>query len=233
MNEEVNTSEESLTGERDVSSSGGQETDANVKDAVAQATDQKTLKDVLGEQLGKSFKTDEAALKAVKDTFNYVGEYGQIKPLVEKAGGVQELIKQMEELKQPEKTEQASPVVDPEKFVSREEYDAEKFYGQNPQYNNPEVKAILGTKPTEALQNEAVKSAVDKIVSYAEVEKSKSVLETNPRLGQAKDKIGQSRDAIKQLRQAQAQGDTVGAEQAYNQARDSAISAVLETLDIE
>ena len=34
------------------------------------------LKDILSKELGKSFPTDEAAIKSLKDTFSFVGKAG-------------------------------------------------------------------------------------------------------------------------------------------------------------
>lgn len=155
-----------------------------------------SLKDTLNTVLGKEFPSDEAALKAVKDTFNFVGT--KVQPqVVEK------------------------PVADPalaSKVSSLESQLQETmFYAQNPDYNNDDFKSLVrmsGKAPSELIASEDFKAQYDKIKSYNEIEKSKSVLQSNSRLGQVTDKFTQAKEAVQ-----------AGNQQAANEA---AVTAVLE-----
>ena len=93
------------------------------------------IKDVLSELLGKKFPDDETALKAVKDTFSYVGKAGQ----------------ELKELRA--KAQQPAENVDPNKFVSREEFLKASFYSENPEYKP--YKSIIdkfGSNPSEVVK---------------------------------------------------------------------------------
>jgi hypothetical protein len=97
---------------------------------VAVAPEVISVKDLLSEALGKDFKDDETALKAVKDTFKYVGEYGQVKPFIDQAKQAAKdqgipLIQYMENL-----ANNAGQPVDTSKFVTREEMANEQFFAE-------------------------------------------------------------------------------------------------------
>jgi hypothetical protein len=91
------------------------------------------------------------------------------------------------------------------------------FYSQNPDYNNDDFKnmvALSGKSPAELVQTPQFKEQYAKIKAYNEIEKSKSVLQSNSRLGQVTDKFTQAKEAVQS-----------GNQQAANEA---AVSAVLE-----
>lgn len=184
--EEDNLTTESLPDEaQNVPSPGGQVAESEVA----------SLKDVLNTALGKDFPSDEAALKAVKDTFSFVGKKTEPQaqtPVVDSeiANKVSTLEKQLQET---------------------------MFYAQNPDYNNDDFKkmvALSGKTPADLVQTSEFKEQYDKIKAYNEIEKSKSVLQSNSRLGQVTDKFTQAKEAIQS-----------GNQQAANEA---AVSAVLE-----
>lgn len=143
--------------------------------------------------LGRNYATKEEALKGIKSTFNYVGKKTEV------------------------------PQIDTSQFVKRDELEAAEFFAENPEMKP--YKAILGKFREEGqsfeavLQNETVKSLIDKAKAYDEVQKSKSVLESNPRLGQVTDKLKQSREAL-------AAGDR-------NTATQKAVESVLEAYDMK
>jgi hypothetical protein len=171
------------------------------------------LKDLLGTALGKTFPNNEAALKAVTDTFSYVGEYGKVRPVLKQLQdkfGADYLTKIMETTNQPQ---------DAGNFVTKEELATERFFTKNPDYeaHRSVIEAFAktsGKSLAEAVDLPEIKSLMDKAKSYDEMEKSKSVLQTNPRLGVATDNISKAKEAQKA-------GDTATAE-------SLAVAAVLE-----
>lgn len=145
--------------------------------------------DELNAFTGKSFPTKESALKSIKDTY---------KAVVQRPAQV--------------------PQVDPNRFVSRSEFEEATFYASNPDYKaHSELISALAKKSGkplhEVVQMDSFKTVFEKVKAADAIEQSKSVLQTNPRLGHVTDKITQAREALKT-------GDA-------NTARSSAVSAVL------
>lgn len=208
--------------------------DGNGTDPVVELKD--ALNQVLKKPPEKAFKTNEDALKAVKETFDYVSKAGWHKKAVDavaKAKGLDEkgavkfIMENLTETKQeapvaPAPAEKATTeTVDPNKFISREEYDREMFFGKNQDYT-PYKDIITGLQKStgkpldEVVQLPAVKTLFEKAKAYDETEKAKSVLMSNPRLGAVQDKITQARDA-------QNAGN-------HSQAKEMAVSAVMDLL---
>ena len=191
MEDQKDITTKPLAGEDDVASTDGDK-------AVDNIESKESIKDILGEELGKDFKTDEAALKAVKDTFSYVG-------------------KKKEDIK--DEVKQEAPTDD---FVSRKEFEEATFYAKHPEYEP--YKGIIGAlkNATENTLDEVVKAddfkaVYEKATAHDESEKSKSVLQTNPRLGKVTDKMTQAKEAA-------AKGDTTAA-------KDLAVAAVIEAYE--
>ena len=92
-----------------------------------------------------------------------------------------------------------------------------EFYREHPELK--EYKDILGSDPSVTIQHPKVKELLDKAIAHDQLENSKSVLQSNPRLGQVQ-------DSMKQAREAASVGDT-------NTARESAVSAVLSAYDMK
>jgi hypothetical protein len=169
-----------------------------------------SIKDVLGQTLGKQFTSDEAALKAVKDTFSYVGK--KIDPQqAGQAAGQTSANKEADKL-------------DTSKFISREQYEQDMFYSKNPQLE--EYKDILSglavannVSVSEASNLESFKKMFEKTSAYDSSQKAKSVLETNPRLGHVTDKLSKAREFV-------AQGNSVAA-------ADNAVAAVIDAYNLK
>ena len=129
------------------------------------------LAELLGKELGKTFPDDETALKAVKDTFSYVGKKQETK---------------------------AAPV-DTNNFVPRREFEDLAFYSENPEYKSAKdlIQALdkEGKGAAAVVASDQFKSVYEKVKSYDETQQSKSVLQSNPRLGQVVDKLTQAREA--------------------------------------
>lgn len=211
--EKITTPDEAIpAGEDDVTPSDGGGADDTV-----------SVKDILSEELGKEFSTDEAALKAVKDTFSYVGKIGKFKPVLEKLqakyGSETEAIKAIENTLEP-------PKVDTSGFASRDEVEAlksENFYSKNPSYEPyrnliEDLRKATGKNHQEIIQSDNFKNVFEKANAYETELKSKSVLQSNSRLGQVKDKISEARQNLDTNPDA---------------ARKSAVEAVIEAYEME
>lgn len=150
--------------------------------------------DQLNAELGTRYQTVEAAVKGLKETKRYVGQVGQ---------------------------EPKAQEVDTSKFVSKEQYEQDMFYAGQPKLApykeiiNARAKE-LGVRPADAVANDAaLKTTLEKLSGYDETENAKSVLMTNPRLGQVTDHLTKANEAAKQ-------GD-------YRTAESAATKAVMET----
>jgi len=188
-----------------------------------------SLKDKLGEALGKKFPDDETALKAVKDTFNFVGEIGNIKELKSAMNQLQKVfntdqkgvIKRIDEIVKTGGTGK----IDPNQFVAKDDFDRSNFYLNNPDYKpysrlvETYVKANPGKSREEIVEMDEFKEDFGKIKAHDEAEKSKSVLKSSPRLGKVTDKISEAREH-------QNKGNQEAAER-------SAVDAVIDAYPLE
>ena len=186
--DDINTPEEETLPEGEITPTDGEGTES----------EEVGVKDVLGEALGKEFKDDETALKSVKDTFSYVGGMGQkVKELeteLEKAKGQQT----------PELTEKVNS-------LERDLLDV-KFYKDNPQYEaHKDLINSLGSNPEEVIKSDVFKSTYDKLEAHDKTEKSKSVLQSNSRLGKVTDKISKAKEALNAGNQDEAEASAVSA----------------------
>lgn len=132
--------------------------------------------DQLNQELGTRYLTVEAAVKGLKETKNFVGQVGQKK---------------------------GEATVSPEQFVSREQYEQDMFYSRNTDLEpykdiiNARAKE-LGIRPAEAVVNDAsLKTTLEKLRGYDTTESAKSVLMTNPRLGQVTDDMQKAQESLK------------------------------------
>lgn len=204
MEEEYNPSESFLgVDENDVDTASGNENDS-----------QPSFKDVLKEATGRDYPDDETALKSVTETYKYVGALGQ------KVKTLEEQIESQAPVEAPVSTE-TPELVHQVETLTRELAET-RFYNENPQYNNEDAKALIadmGGNPSEVVAKDTFQKAYSAIQATAEVEKSKSVLVSNPRLGQATDKISQARESL--------------AEGNQEAAANAAVSAVLSAYEIE
>lgn len=178
MNDEQDLNSEALAEEVDVASTDGEE-----ESVSSDSTEADTLSlQELNETLGKTFKDKASALKAFKDTFDYVGKAGQAE-------------KELRALKTQEKGGGDDISL---KIRALED---EVFYSKHPEYE-PYRNTIgkMGASPAEVVNSDDFKSIFEKVRGYDEVQKTKSVLETNPRLGR-------SRDALKEAREHESKGN--------------------------
>jgi hypothetical protein len=186
---------------------------------------------VLSSALGKDFKDDDTALKAVKDTFKYVGGMGKYKGTIQdlegKLGvsGEEAVLQRMEEIaNQVTQPAAVAPVAasDDVKQI-KQQLDDMTFYKANPQLEShanllTEMRGNTGKSLSDIASSEVFKSVLDKATAYDKVQESKSVLDSNPRLGSVRDKMADARKAA-------ADGNMQAAKQ-------GAVSAVLSAYDI-
>lgn len=167
------------------------------------------VKDLLKTVLNKDFPTNEAAIKSLQDTYNYVGSMGQ-------------KVKTLEEQNQDLAGKQISPELSTKVDLLEAQLHQANFYASNPDYNNPEAKALIskfGSNPEEVIKDEVFQKAFTAIKTATDMEQSKSILHSNPRLGQVQDKMTQAKESLT------ANNDKV--------AFDAATQAVMDAYDLK
>lgn len=134
--------------------------------AVSQNTAEALTLNELNTFLGKNYKDKASALKSLQDTFSYVGR----------------------------KVEDITPKIDPNQFISREQYEQDMFYSRNAEYSTPEVREVIdamakakGMSPKDVVNSDTFKAVFSKVKGYDDSQSLRSVLETNPRLASTRD----------------------------------------------
>lgn len=125
----------------------------------------------LNEFLGKTYPDKTTALKSLKDTFSYVGKK------IEAAAPV-------------------APTTDADVVAQLREMKTEFFYAKNPQYES--LRAVIGKmgeNPSDVVNSPEFKTIFDKTSGYDKIQKSKTVLESNPRIGQVRSKMAEAKEA--------------------------------------
>ncbi len=165
----------------------------------------------LNEFLGKQYTTKESALKSIKDTFRYTSQ-------------VPNLQRKIDELTDGRTT--ASPSTELESTVRslKEQLEETTFISERPEFKEylptlRELRSGTGKSMSELAGSEAYKALFEKAFAQDASQKKRSVLESNPRLGQVRDKTNESREALQK-------GDFEGA-------RGSAVSAVLDAFGLD
>lgn len=191
------------------------------------------VKDLLGETLGQTFESDEVALKAVTDTFSYVGKAGKYEKAIKAVreahgfGNDEQAIKYlMDEANKPATPAPASAPATPTpqgegSFVTKEQYQSDMFFGGKPElapYRTviESLQKSTGKNLAEVVELPEFKTLWEKAAVGDEVQKSKSVLMSNPRIGQISDKITEGREALKT--------------NDFNKAADAATAAVVDLM---
>lgn len=203
------------------SSEGGKD------DAGSDSNASFSLKDWAKEELGKEYNSDEDAAKALKQLNSYVGEYGEVKKLAEEKGV---------NLKDAIAKAGQKPVDTSSDFVSKEQYEQDLFYSNNKGYEPlKEVIGALSAKEgksaAEVVETDAFKAIFEKYQKGDEVDKSKSVITSNPRLGVVKDGVEKSQNAMKEYNKAVKEGDLPTANAHYETAKNAAVGAVIDSFN--
>jgi len=162
MNE--NLSQETLAGDAQLTSADGGGTVESPALTLAE----------LNKHLGADFKDASTALKALKDTKDFVGK--------RKEDIANEL--------------RATVVSNPSDVASKSDVQAlknELFYSQNPQYKGHEALLnSISSNPADAVNNPSFKSLFEKAQVADAVANSKSVVSSNNRLSQVKSVMEQA-----------------------------------------
>lgn len=122
----------------------------------------------LNKQLGSDFKDPSTALKALKDTKDFVG-------------------KRKEDIAAEVKASLQQTASDPALASKVQSLETQVFYANNPQYKGHEsIINAMGTNPAEVTAGDAFKTYFEKAKVADEVAQTKSVVSTNNRLSQSK-----------------------------------------------
>lgn len=177
MANEPTTNEPQPTG-ADVTPEGGAEAGL---DAVETATNPESTADVsnlsledLNKALGKDFKTKDAALSSLREAQRTLSQKQQELAQLKETGGSDDRIAALE----------------------KEVHNA-NFYSEHPELKPYKaVISSLGSDPEAVLADPQKKEVLDKLIAHDEADKSKSVLMSNPRLGQVTDKITEAKQEL-------------------------------------
>jgi hypothetical protein len=181
-----------------------------------------TIAKTLSEVLGRDFQDDASALKSVKDTYKMVGAVGQIKKTLDAAGlSEADALTKLTETSTPQSSATPSDVTS-EIAALRDQLEVTQLVSERPELRDHldllnKLRAP-GQTLRAAAESEDFKGVFDKIHGYDEIQKSKSVLESSPRLGRVKDKMQEAKQSLKD-----------GQSSAANRA---AVSAVIDALDL-
>lgn len=164
MNNQDNQSD-SFADENEFGSPDGS---GNVADSKLSLEDINTL-------LGRKYPDIETARKGLKSTYSMVGKVGQLE-------------KDLETLKKSGESNSANT----EKI---KQIETELFYSNNPQYKPyKDTISAMGGNPAEVVEKEAFKKLFTDLSEFEKTKNAKSVLESNPRIGQAKTRIEEAKD---------------------------------------
>ncbi len=167
---------------------GGDGSDPSDGNANVADSNNLSLKE-LNALLGKDFKDKTTALNSLKETQNYAAQ---------NATKVADLTKKLE-----------TSSTDSQRIAQIE---TELFYSNNPQYKPyRETISAMGTNPAEIVQKDAFKKIFTDLSEFEKTKSAKSVLESNPRIGQAKTKRDESRDLEARGKHSEAVSAAVGA----------------------
>lgn len=132
----------------------------------------------LNQHLGKNFPTKETALKALSDTFSYVG-------------------KKKEDIEREVRAGLATETQTNELAAEISKMRTDMFYKDNPQFAEANVRKFIestGKSPTEVVNTPEFKAIFEKVAGYDESQKLRTVLETNPRLTSSRDALTKARE---------------------------------------
>lgn len=162
--------------------------------------------------LGKQYTSKEAALKSIKDTFSYTGKVGTLeKKLAELSAGAG----------------QSSPAVSTEMESTvkalQAQLEEQTLFAERPELKTyqstlRELRASTGKSLAELVSSEAMKPLFEKALAQDAAQTKRSVLESNPRLGQVRDTMQEAREALEKGQ--------------VDPAKEKAVSAVLSAYEL-
>jgi len=162
---------EALDGESHVNSASASETVTPEGNPLSESQLRGLSLDELNETLGKQFKDKDSAIKAIKDTFSYVGK----------------------------KVDQVEAELKNNGFISKRELEEVLFYRDNPEFgaNKDIIDAYaskFGISAKEAVKSEALSNLLAKAQKADSYESNQSVIESNPRLVASRSSMDKARD---------------------------------------
>lgn len=177
MNPEENITDQTLSGEEKPQADGAAAVESKEENPSTSTTPeqsdgdegQKPLNELsledLNQTLGKNFSSKDEALKSIKDTFGYVGK----------------------------KQEDVSKDLKEQGYMTKQEFENELFYRDNPEHaNNKDIlDSIAKTKQislSEAAKTESYNKLFEGASNFEKEQSKKSVLETNPKLAHVEDR---------------------------------------------
>jgi hypothetical protein len=181
-----------------------------------------SLHELVNKELGTSYNDDDAALQGLKQTKDYVGRVGQVMPYFdkvrEKGIPTNQLFKAMDTVVNGNPA--GSPVgADTDKVAIQQELRSirrDAFYAKNPDLEAyastiDEVVNSTGKSYQEVVGSDSFKGIIEKAKGFDEIQKAKSVLQTNPRIGVAQDSLTKAQESMKQGDQAGAVANAMNA----------------------
>jgi len=212
--------------EADVTSSEGD--DQGSPDQSSDGDKALTLEE-LEDELGRDFPNKEAAMKSLKDTFGYVGDLGS------KVAQYEERYGELDDSDSGGDTSDSSTEADDD-VMTKAEYRKEKFFDDNPQYQeHREVIEALSERhdaePQEVVEMEGVKSLFEGQADSNQ--NQESVAMSNNRVGQSSDAMDEANQALQEANQATVNRDVNKAAKKRQEAKDKALSAVADLAEGE
>lgn len=165
---------EALSGDAHMTPSDAPEAVETVTNAPEQS-EALTLSE-LNSALGKNFTSKDAAIKAYKDTFSFVGRRkeeikNELKAEIQNDSKTDALARELEEMRK------------------------ERFFDKNPDLAPyREAYEKVGGSPEEFFNSPAIKPIIEKAKGYDETQKLRTVLESNPRIASSKDNLTKARE---------------------------------------
>lgn len=161
---------EALDEESQLNSASASET-VEPKDTLSESQLRGLSLDELNETLGKQFKDKDSAIKAIKDTFSYVGK----------------------------KVDQVEAELKNNGFISKRELEEIMFYRDNKEFaaNKDIIDAYaskFGISPAEAVKSSALSGLLAKASKADAYENNQSVIDSNPRLVATKSNLDKAKD---------------------------------------
>lgn len=181
-----NSTDDTLPDEAGSSSAGGEAAVASL-----------TLAEING-ALGKDFKDKNTALKAFKDTFQFVGKRkedieAEVRASIQNGGGANGASQNNTALESTVKSLQS-----------------DLFYTQNPQYKEyADVIKSMGENPAEVVGTDAFKKVFEKVQVADTVAKQRSVVSSNSRLAENKTHVQKAIETANATRSVQSVADVM------------------------
>src|SRR3990167_7716955 len=185
---------------------GGTQTSSGQGDnqAFVSDTEKEVVLKLAQKELKRDVKTYEEALKVIKESHSYAGKLGS------ENASLKERLKKLEMM-----TDGGKAVAD-EIHALKKQMNVTIFYQEHPELKDH--KEIVNTfslkyggNLNEVLNDESFNGMFTKISEHDKLVKSKSVLESNMRLGQVSDTLGEAKQAMQKGDMATAQAKALDA----------------------